>query len=175
MFFSFISSSSEDQKSVSSFKPGSPILITEYYFLIRKTLEQAYTDLTNAQGVLATKFKEMDKENIATLNVDAQAALAELFANGSPQIQAQIEANNQTIAKLQNDLKALKPTTTAVEVQDSYGTLAGIPPAPTAPPADPTVPDYWTTITFEVSSSYSAEQTSSSANSYSVGGGASWG
>jgi hypothetical protein len=117
----------------------------------------------------------MDKENIATLNADAQAALQGLFANSGAKIQAQIDANNKTITQLQGDLNALKPTTTAVQVQDSYGTLAGIPLAPAAPPPDPTVPDYWTTITFEVSSSYSAEQTSSSANSYSVGGGASWG
>jgi len=84
------------------------------------------------------------------------------------------------IAAYSDQLKKLESPELAGDLQDVFAKTAGISPAPPdlAPSTDPKAPsqpDYWTSITVEVSSSYSAEQSSSSSNSYSVGGGGSWG
>ena len=53
---------------------------------------------------------------------------------------------------------------------------AGIPPALIDSPSVPSdVPDFWTKICVEVSSSYTAEQTNTKSRSYSVGGSVGWG
>jgi len=61
----------------------------------------------------------------------------------------------------------------AGDLRDILAKTAGSSPAPLdlAPSTDPKAPsqpDYWTSITVEISSSYSAEQSSSSSNSYSA-------
>jgi hypothetical protein len=99
-----------------------------------------------------------------------------LFAGDAVLLNNQIDANVTKIAAYKKQLEALGNPDTVVTLQDSFAISAGIPPAaPDIPPVPaPTGPDYWTSISVEVSSNYAAEQTSSSSNSYSVGGSASW-
>jgi hypothetical protein len=145
----------------------------------KTTLQAAQTALDTARDALTTHFADMDKKNIGSLNAKAQKAMADLFAKGGAGIQAQVTANDDAINKYQHQLDNIQGTTTAVDVQNDFATDAGIPPAP--PAAAPVAAgainqaDYWTSIAVEVSSSYNASQSDSSSNSYSVGGGASWG
>ena len=136
--------------------------------------------MNDARDKLTAYFGEVDKSNINKLNETAMAAQAALFANECALLKKQVATNESQIAAYEDQLKTLETPSSATDVQDVFATTAGIPPAgpDVAPPADPKAPneaDYWTSIAVEVSSSYTAEQTSSSSNSYSVGGGASWG
>jgi len=111
----------------------------------------------------------------------ATNAQAALFANDSKLLANQIAANKTKIEAYGKQLDKLKSIPdSASNLQDVFAISAGIPPAAPDIPSntDPNVPteaDYWTSISLEVSSSYAAEQSSFSSNSYSVGGGASWG
>ncbi|KAF9643167.1 hypothetical protein BDM02DRAFT_1706090, partial [Thelephora ganbajun] len=88
----------------------------------------------------------------------------------------QITANEAKIASLEDKLKALAPKDNASSFQDVIAQSAGIPPPLPDPPAtvDDT-PDFWTKISIEVSSSYTAEQSQTKSSSYSVGGSVRWG
>jgi len=136
--------------------------------------------MNTARDNLTHYFSELDKSNIARLNETATAAQAALFAGDSAILRKQVEANEAKITAYKEQLGKLGATESSGQLQDVFAIAAGIPPAAPdlTPPADPKAsnePDYWTSISVEVSSSYSAEQTSSSTNSFSVGGGASWG
>ena len=136
--------------------------------------------MNDARNKLSAFFGELDKSNISKLNESATAAQAALFANGCAMLKKQVEANEARIAAYQDQLKTLGAPNSATDLQDAFAITAGIPPvgpdvSPSTDPKAPNQADYWTSISVEVSSSYSAEQTSSSSNSYSVGGGASWG
>ena len=135
--------------------------------------------MNSARENLTNHFGEVDKGNVNKLNEAATAAQAELFANECALLKAQLTANKVQIGDYQAQLDGLKTPGSAKNLQNTFSAIAGIPPAPADTPApDPTTPkeaDYWTSIAVEVSSSYSAEQSDSSSNSFSIGGGASWG
>jgi len=127
---------------------------------------------------LTAFFAEVDKDNISKLTGTAIDAQIALFANEAELLKKQVEANEKAIEGYQQQLKGLnsKGAGSASEIQDSFAIAAGIPAAvPDIQPGIPPRADYWTSINVEVSSSYSAEQTSSSANSFSVGGSVGWG
>ena len=150
-------------------------------FFYRKGLDDKFKEMNDARDKLTAYFGEIDQSNVAKLNESATAAQAALFAHEGEQLKKQVEANAAQISAYQEQLRKLDSTTdSAGDLQDTFAISAGIPPAAPDVPSntDPKIPieaDYWTSITVEVSSSYSAEQSSSSANSFSVGGGASWG
>jgi hypothetical protein len=130
--------------------------------------------MASKRDKLTQYFATLDKSKIKDLNATALAAQT-AFITGQG-IKDQIDANTSLIDKYQTLLNDLQKTgTSATDIQNLYAAEAGIPPAP--PVADPASDqaNYWTTISIEVSSSYTAEQSDSSSNSYSVGGGASWG
>lgn len=136
--------------------------------------------MNEARDKLTAYFGEVDKSNITKLNETAVAAQAALFANNCELLKKQIAANETQIAAYQEQIKKLDTPDSATNLQDVFAISAGIPPAapdvtPAADPKAPNEADYWASISVEVSSSYSAEQSSSSSNSFSVGGGASWG
>ena len=146
----------------------------------RSDLDQKFKDMNDARDRLTVYFGDVDKGNISRLNETATAAQAALFANECALLRKQVEANEAQIAAYSDQLKKIETPESAGVLQDVFAISAGIQPAAPdlTPPTDPKAPtqaDYWTSITVEVSSSYSAEQTSSSSNSFSVGGGASWG
>lgn len=136
--------------------------------------------MTEARDKMTDYFGKIDMNNITNLNVSATNAQAALFLNECALLKNQVTANEAQIAVYAAELKKLDGPGSAATLQDVFASSAGIPPAAPdlTPPADPKAPyepDYWTSISLEVSSSYSAEQTSSSSNSYSVGGGGGWG
>ncbi|KAF9789309.1 hypothetical protein BJ322DRAFT_530445 [Thelephora terrestris] len=134
---------------------------------------QAYTD---ARKALTTQFNDMDKSGISGLNDSAVRAQAALFANDCDLLKKQVTANDAQILKYQKQLENLQAPETASNIQDTFAILAGIPRAPPdITPSTATQADYWTSISIAVSSSYVADQSSSSSNSYSVGGSANWG
>jgi len=126
-------------------------------------------------------FSEIDQLHATNLNKSALSAQAALFANGSDLLKDRVKANLTQIDGYQKQLDKLVGTLgSAGNLQDTFAISAGIlPAAPDVPsntdPKTPIEADYWTSITVDASSNYSAEQSSSSSNSYSVGGGASWG
>lgn len=109
------------------------------------------------------------------LNQRAAKSQDGLFENQAEAISAQIEANNKKIAGYEEKLKGLTPLDTATTFQNALAQSAGIPPPlpDTFPTSD--VPDFWTKISVEVSSSYTAEQSETKSSSYSVGGAVGWG
>jgi len=136
--------------------------------------------MNDARDKLTAYFGEVDKSNIVKLNETATAAQAALFANDCELLKKQVATNEAQIADYEAKIKKLDVPDTASNLQDVFAITAGIPPAapdvtPSPDPKAPNEADYWTSIAVEVSSSYSAEQSSSSSNSFSVGGGASWG
>ena len=132
--------------------------------------------MNEARDALTAFFATLDSANITQLNNSAITAQAALFANNCELLQKQLTANITQIGVYQAQLKTLNPTDTAAAIQDTFAISAGIPPAPPdITPTSSTDADYWTSISLEVSSSYAAEQSSSSSNSFSVGGSASWG
>jgi len=142
----------------------------------KKNLEDAVKAVNLARDKLTDFFAGVDKENIEKLNNVALTAQSDLFAHDSDLLRKQVAANEKQILAYQDQLKALKPTAGALSLQDTFAIAAGIPPAaPDISSSTPLEADYWTSISVEVSSSYTAEQTSSSSNSFSVGGSASWG
>ena len=135
--------------------------------------------MNDARDKLTAYFGEVDKSNITRLNETATAAQAALLANDCELLKKQVAANEAQIAGYQAQIKKLGAPDTASNLQDVFAITADIPPAapdftPSPDPRTPNEADYWTSITVEVASSYSAEQSSSSSNSFSVGGGASW-
>ena len=133
--------------------------------------------LEKARTGLGTFFADYDQENMDKLNQDALSAQAALFADDAKLLKAQVKANEGKIKSYKDQISKLEPPETAQNLQDSFAISANIPPAPpdiVKPTASSPV-NYWTTIQVAVSASYSAEQSSSSSNSYSVGGSASWG
>ena len=145
----------------------------------RTDLDQKFKEMNEARENLTKYFGDLDKSNINKLNETATAAQAALFANNCTLLKKQVADNNTQIAAYQAQLQKLETPESAGDLQNTFAITAGIPPAPAdAPAPDPKAPketDYWTSISVEVSSSYSAEQSDSSSNSFSVGGGASWG
>jgi hypothetical protein len=125
---------------------------------------------------LTDYFAQVDQNNIDKLNTAAIAAQAALFDKDCELLKKQVATNEKQIGVYQAQLSNLKPKDSASVVQDTFAVSAQIPPAaPDVTPSSSSEADYWTSISLEVSSSYSAEQSSSSANSFSVGGSASWG
>jgi hypothetical protein len=142
----------------------------------RKDVEAKFKELNAARDKLANYFATVDKTNVENLNIAAIAAKAALFDKDCELLKKQVAANEKQIGVYQDQLNKLKPKDTISAVQDAFAISAKIPPAaPDVTPGTSTEADYWTSVTFEVSSSYSAEQDSSSANSFSVGGSARWG
>ena len=134
--------------------------------------------MNDARENLAKYFDDLDKRNINKLNEAATVAQATLFADDCALVKKQISDNVDQITAYMHQLDKLGTPGSVGNLQNTFAIIAGIPPAPVdAPASDPTTPrtDYWTSITVEVSSSYSAEQSDSSTNSFSVGGGESWG
>lgn len=126
--------------------------------------------------MLTDSFKAIDSQNIENLNKIATTAQAQLFLNDATLLKNQLEANEKQIKTYHDQLGTLAPKDSATAIQDAFAISAGIPPAPPdITPTTSTDADYWTSISVEVSSSYSAQQSSTSSNSYSVGGSASWG
>lgn len=126
----------------------------------RTDLNAKFKEMNDACGKLTAYFGEVDKSNIDKLNESATVAQAALFANDCALLKKQVEADEAQITAYQ--LKNLDTPPSATDV------------TPSTDPKAPNEADYWTSIIVEVSSSYSAEQTSSSSNSFLVGGGASW-
>lgn len=144
----------------------------------RVTLDNTFKALGTARNNLAAFFAEVDKDNIGKLTGTAIDAQIALFANNAELLGKQVAANEKAIEGYQLQLQGLngKDVGAALEIQDSFAISAGIPAAvPDIKPGAPPRADYWTSISVEVSSSYTAEQTSSSANSFSAGGSAGWG
>ncbi|KAF9644807.1 hypothetical protein BDM02DRAFT_842383 [Thelephora ganbajun] len=146
---------------------------------LKTNLDAKFKDLGDAREKLTTAFASVDQTNIGKLTNIATSATAALFASGAEQLNNQITANKNRIQAYRDQIKTLGSPDTVTNLQDAFAVSAGIPPAPPdLPPPNSGAtsgPDFWTSISIEVSSSYNAEQTSSSSNSYSVGGGASWG
>ena len=142
----------------------------------RTDLEATLKTYNDARDKLTTYFSDIDKNNINKLNDSAITAQAALFANDCDLLKKQVAANDTQIGNYQSQIKTLQAPDTASSIQDTFAISAGIPPAPPdVTPSTASQADYWTSISVEVSSSYTAEQSSSSSNSYSVGGSASWG
>ena len=146
----------------------------------RTDLDAKFNELNDCRDKLTAYFDEVDKSNINKLNETATAAQAALFANDCTSLKKQVEANEAKIISYQSQLMTLGAPPSATDIQDVFAIAAGIPPAgpdvtSSTDPNTSNEADYWTSITVEVSSSYSAEQSSSSSNYFSVGGGASWG
>ena len=154
--------------------------------MFRTDLNAAATELSNCRTALAKHFEAVDKENIAGLSDTARTAQSKLFENECQLIKAQIAANNTQIEEYKQQRTQLQTSSTSessnvvVKFQDSYADKAGIPRATPAPPPNAAAngkddSDFWTSISLEVSSSYSHEETETQATSWSVGGSASWG
>jgi hypothetical protein len=144
--------------------------------ILRTDLDEKLQAYTDARKALTTQFNDMDKSGISGLNDSAVRAQAALFANDCDSLKKQVIANQAQILNYQKQLDNLQAPETASNIQDTFAILAGIPPAPPdITPSTATQADYWTSISIAVSSSYVADQSSSSSNSYSVGGSANWG
>ena len=124
----------------------------------------------------------MDKENVGHLAEAAQNAQADLFKNECALLKRQIQVNEDQIKEYQTRLEGLQrgsgsqPLTVAVNLQDTFADKAGIPRPPPIPVTDgKDDSDFWTSISLEVSSSYSHEATETQSTSWSAGGSASWG
>lgn len=144
--------------------------------ILRTPLNTAFTTLNTARDALTDFFTTLDKTNIENLNNVAVTNQAALFADGARLLNAQLGVNKTQISTYKAQLKSLKGTDSATALQDSIAIAAGIPPAaPDVTPSSSPDADYWTSISIEVSSSYNAEQSTSSSNSFSVGGSGSWG
>ncbi|KAF9642626.1 hypothetical protein BDM02DRAFT_3124358 [Thelephora ganbajun] len=139
-------------------------------------LETANNKISAAREALSKGFGEIQRSGIGLLNKRAAKSQDGLFENQAAAIRLQITANEAKIASLEDKLKTLAPKDNASSFQDIIAQSAGIPPPLPDPPAtvDDT-PNFWTKITVEVSSSYTAEQTQSRSSSYSVGGSVRWG
>lgn len=132
--------------------------------------------MNNARDKLSAFLANVDQSNIDKLNNAAVAAQAALFANSCALLKKQVEANKTQIRGYEGQLSSLQPKDSAPDLQGSFATSVGIPPAPPdIIPSTQSEADYWTSIAVEVSSSYAAEQSSSSSNSFSVGASLSWG
>lgn len=132
--------------------------------------------MNDARTALTTSFATVDQISIDNLNGMATAATAKLFENECALLKQKLDANTKQIGIYNQQLQGLQPTGSPSDLQDTFAIAAGIPPAPPdITPTTSTEADYWTSISLEVSSSYSAEQSSSSSNTFSVGGSASWG
>ena len=142
----------------------------------RTVLEDVNTKLNECRTALSKGFAEIQRSGINILNKKAAKSQDGLFLNKAEDIQLQIDANSNKIAAYEKKLETLSPSDTASSFQDVLARSAGIPPALIDPPSVPSdVPDFWTKICVEVSSSYTAEQTDTKSSSYSVGGSAAWG
>ena len=149
------------------------------------------TDLENKTKALAEKrialgkhFESLDKQNIGELSKLAQKAQDNLFEDNCKLLQQQIDANDAQIKEYQAQRDRLQKgsstgsTSVVVGLQDTYADKAGIPrvaPVPAQNPDGKDDSDYWTSISLEVSSSYSHEQTETQSTSWSAGGSGSWG
>ena len=135
--------------------------------------------MNSSRDKLTDYFAQVDQSNIDKLNTAALSAQATLFENHCKSLQQQVAVNEKQISAYQAQLNSLlkpKDTTAAAAVQDTFAISAGIPPAvPDPSPIAANDTNYWTSISVEVSSSYAAQQSSSSSNSFSVGGSVSWG
>lgn len=128
-------------------------------------------------------FESLEKNNIGDLSKIAQKTQANLFENECALIKQQLDANDAQIKEYEAQRERLQQggttgsKSTVVGLQDDYSDKAGIPraPAPALPSGEKDFSDFWTSITVEVSSSYSHEASQSSSTSWSVGGSASWG
>ena len=144
--------------------------------VFRATLEDANKKLNDARTALGKGFAQLQRSGISILNQKAAKSQDGLFLNQAEAIQLQIDDNTNKIAAYEEKLQALSPSDTATSFQDVLAQSAGIPPALIDPPTvNSDVPDFWTKICVEVSSSYTAEQTKTKSSSYSVGGSVGWG
>jgi hypothetical protein len=121
----------------------------------------------------------VDKANIRKLNEKARSAMNDLLAGNATGLQHQIDANNALITQYTQQRDRLQGSTTSTkDIQDTFAAEAGIGPAgPDVPtkvkPGEE--PNFWTSISLEVSSSYTAEQSSSTSTSMSARAGYSFG
>jgi hypothetical protein len=152
----------------------------------KAALKEAFDKLTVAQKALNEDFKKYDQDVIASLTKHIDDAQDTSFADLAKTADTQITANTATIKEYIDSRQKLLGAR-AGDPANTVATEIGIPqPLPdpaiggvsrTTPNGRPLInpDDFWTSITVSVAESYDAEQSSSSANSYSVGGGASWG
>jgi hypothetical protein len=149
-------------------------------------LKTAFDLVTTTQKALNDSFRTYDQDIVASLTKHLDTVQDTSFTDLAKNASTQITANRDTIHTYM--------TTRATLLGDRAGDPAnnvaselGIPPpqpdpqssgtARTTPDGRPYInsDDFWTSISVSVAESYDAEQSSSSSNSYSVGGGASWG
>jgi hypothetical protein len=95
------------------------------------------------------------------------------FLDGNPKaLEDQIKANNDLIARYKAQRDQLKGSASFTEdIQDTFAAEAGIVPAGPDYPANPDPaeePNFWTSISLEVSSSYAAEESSFTSTSISA-------
>lgn len=109
----------------------------------------------------------MDKRNVKELSIKARNAQSKVFGDEGKHLEDQIVENDKEIQRLDAQRKKLEINESIGSetkiVQDEFADKAGIPRAPAMTPT--TAPNYWTSISVEVSSSYAHESNETSATS----------
>ncbi|KAF9649295.1 hypothetical protein BDM02DRAFT_3186460 [Thelephora ganbajun] len=143
----------------------------------KATVKERLDAMNQAKEDFKKKLGAFDEFGTDKLTETAVNSRNELLGDQAEGLKGQITANTAQINKYTDQLKKLQKGTTAEEFTDSFATTFGIPSASTPKQTgeDTVQPDYWTSITLEVSSSSSDTDTNSESNSYSVGASFSWG
>jgi hypothetical protein len=149
-------------------------------------LKQAFEALTGAQKILNDNFQTYNQDIVARLTKNLDEVQDKSFTDLAKNADAQIAANDTTIKEYTEARMKLLGDRTGDPANNVASELGIPPPAPdpastraarTAPDGRPLInpDDFWTSISVSIAESYDAAQSSSSANSCSVGGGVSWG
>jgi hypothetical protein len=149
---------------------------------LKQKRDEAKMKLDSSQKDFNDCLGEVEKQKVGALTQAAQRNQKEAFERGYAQITDQINANLKEIGNLEKLLQKLsgeKDTSSgssaATQLQEDFADKMGIPRPPPPAQTGPVTPDFWTSVTLEVSSSYSNESKITDALSYAVDASVSYG